>query len=132
MIPSGSAYCPSKSGFVHPVHSVVFGAQAGATIKEIAANNRIVLNFIQLLLTIVADTAVGISHYMLLISVSFSSQSRYLFFLRLLVSGRVVSPFKRVENCLYLSEILALVIFRGIDEAVQDNDILTVTAIEGM
>ena len=54
------------------------------------------------------------------------------FFLRLLVSGRVVGPFKRVENGLHLSEILTFVIFRGIDETVKDNDVLTVTAIEGM
>ena len=58
IIPSGSAYCPSKSGFVHPVHSVDFGAQAGARIKEIVANNRIFLNFIHFVFTKVAETAV--------------------------------------------------------------------------
>ena len=51
MIPSGSAYCPSKRGFVHPVHSVVFGAQENIVKNETVANNRIVLNFIQFLFT---------------------------------------------------------------------------------
>ena len=68
IIPSGSAYCPSKSGFVHPVHSVVFGAQESVVKNETVANNRIVLNFIQFLFTIVAETAVGISHLQLLIN----------------------------------------------------------------
>lgn len=79
IIPSGSAYCPSKSGFVHPVHSVDFGAQAGARIKEIVANNRIFLNFIHFVFTKKPKwlkPLCGISHFRLLINLSVKSQIR--------------------------------------------------------
>ena len=44
----------------------------------------------------------------------------------------IARPLERIENRLDLSEILPLVILRSIHEAVENDDILSVTAIEGM
>lgn len=55
-------------------------------------------------------------------------------FLVLLLLNRSIAarPFERIQDSLYLPEILTFIIFRSIYETVQNDDILAVTAVERM